>query len=71
MEKVIARQSFEEGEDEQLEYWASLSPKERFGQAKIWNDKIWKFITQGESELGMDKTVGGFVKKSQADEDDF
>ncbi len=44
IELVVRKVSFEQGEEEDIAYWANLPVKERMRQAFEWNRKVWKHI---------------------------
>jgi hypothetical protein len=62
--------SFEEGEEEDIAYWANLPVKERMCQAFDWNRKVWKHILKTNYPEKIE-LVGGKQIKNLTDEDDF
>lgn len=70
IELVGGKVSFEEGEEESIEYWANLSVKERMSRAFEWNRKVWKHILKNNYPEKIE-LVGGKQIKSLTDEDDF
>ena len=69
MEYVGGKVSFEEGEEEDLLYWADKSIKERLIDLLDWNKKVWVKIA-GFYPDKIEK-VGGKILKTKAEEDDF
>lgn len=70
IELVVGKVSFEEGEEESIEYWANLPVKERMRQAFDWNRKVWKHLLKNNYPEKIE-LVGGKQIKSLTDEDDF
>ena len=69
MEMVGGKVSFEQGEEEDLIYWAEKSIKERLLDLLEWNKQVWNKIAGGYPNV-IEKT-GGKVLKSETDKDEF
>ena len=61
--------TFEQTEDDDLWYWASMSVRERLESVFEWNKKIWHQI-RGQYPVKRE-LAGGKFYKSETDEDDF
>ena len=70
IELVAKKVAFSDDEDGDLNYWASLSVKERMSEAADWNRKVWQHILKDKYPEKIEKT-GGKRNKSLTDEDDF
>ncbi|MBP6431877.1 MAG: hypothetical protein KA319_08930 [Ferruginibacter sp.] len=66
---IAKKKSFEEGEDEDLDYWMNVSTKDRVNAMFDWNRKVWQTVT-GKIPNKIEKS-GGKISIINLDKDDF
>ncbi len=69
IEIVVRKLSFEEEDEEDVDYWMSMSIQKRLEEAYKWNKDVWTHII-GHYPEKIEKT-GGKMIKVETDEDDF